>query len=659
MIRPGKTLTNCPNHSFKAQVKHLRVICLNVIFSQNIDRENWLEKTSQIAKQDGPKNNDINKSPASSGRRTTDSYRSSISGGRPTVNKSQQNSSVCGENSISLSFSSGESFRFRHGDQSLSNSKPSNRDDTSPLGGPSTSDDINIVISPSKVDKVPYNDRTSVRDQIHQLNLKQNTSNFRQSPSQSSLRSTSNTSTSGSFSIQEDFSNRVSRKEIENSVENSSSNQENIGAAKLGSSSNQKLSTRREQAEGYEGRYASVDYLTNTTEQRNFQLREFNQLFSEEESLKLSTSKSIDIGTLVELFSKDKQYYGVIKWIGRYPKSQLFVKESHKAKEELEKETMIAGIELEDEIEGGLNGWYHGSQLFDCADGRGVFLPFTHFQPDRRFEASISQFPTSNGATNDTNHDNASSSLTSFPSAPPCFDNLNEEEQLDFGGIECPTVPGFEQPIQDYCSLLGRNRGIQGHQNSCYLDATLFAMFSFTSIFDCMLYRPPNIDDIPEYGAVQTVLREEIVNPLRKHQFVRADKVMKLRKLLDNLTSVKGLMSEEKDPEELLNSLLSQTLKASPFLEISSGQSAYLYQLFVERDMSRTTHPTVQELFEKSFLTSEIKLKQVPPVLILQMPRYGRQFKVFERILPSQLLDVTDVIEDCKLIFPTIYNSQY
>ena len=98
-----------------------------------------------------------------------------------------------------------------------------------------------------------------------------------------------------------------------------------------------------------------------------------------------------------------------------------------------------------------------------------------------------------------------------------------------------------------------------------------------------MLYRPANKDDIAEYGDVQKVLREEIVNPLRKHQFVRADKVMKLRQFLDNLTSVKGLMSEEKDPEELLNSLLSQTLKASPFLELSpSNQSAHLYQLFVE-----------------------------------------------------------------------------
>ena len=58
--------------------------------------------------------------------------------------------------------------------------------------------------------------------------------------------------------------------------------------------------------------------------------------------------------------------------------------------------------------------------------------------------------------------------------------------------------------------------------------------------------------------------------------------------------------------------------------------------------------PTVQELVEQSFLTSNIKLKKVPPVLILQMPRFGKQFKVYDRIMPSQLIDVTDLIEDCK-----------
>lgn len=31
------------------------------------------------------------------------------------------------------------------------------------------------------------------------------------------------------------------------------------------------------------------------------------------------------------------------------------------------------------------------------------------------------------------------------------------------------------------------------------------------------------------------------------------------------------------------------------------------------------------------------------------MPRFGKSFKMYPRILPSQVLDVTDVIEDCEL----------
>ena len=114
--------------------------------------------------------------------------------------------------------------------------------------------------------------------------------------------------------------------------------------------------------------------------------------------------------------------------------------------------------------------------------------------------------------------------------------------------------------------------------------------------------------------------------------------------------STDHLIFKISDPEELLNSLLSQTLRATPFLELSSGQTAHLYQLFVERDESKCL-PTVQELFEQSFLTSGVKLKRVPSVLILQMPRFGRQFKVYDRILPSQILDVTDVIEDGTCFF--------
>lgn len=124
---------------------------------------------------------------------------------------------------------------------------------------------------------------------------------------------------------------------------------------------------------------------------------------------------------------------------------------------------------------------------------------------------------------------------------------------------------------------------------------------------------------------------------------------MTLRKLLDQLSSVSGLTSEEKDPEEFLNSLLAQILKAEPFLKLNSGQESYYYQLFVEKDDDLKL-PTVQQLFEQSFLTSDIKLKEVPSCLIIQMPRFGKSYKMYPRILPSQLLDVTDIIENCKLI---------
>lgn len=65
-------------------------------------------------------------------------------------------------------------------------------------------------------------------------------------------------------------------------------------------------------------------------------------------------------------------------------------------------------------------------------------------------------------------------------------------------------------------------------------------------MFDSLLFRPQTDNDVPQYQEVQRVLREEIVNPLRQNLYVRADRVMKLRTLLENLSSVTGLTSEEK-----------------------------------------------------------------------------------------------------------------
>ncbi|ALC39181.1 CYLD, partial [Drosophila busckii] len=344
----------------------------------------------------------------------------------------------------------------------------------------------------------------------------------------------------------------------------------------------------------------------------------------------------LTVGSLVEVSNSEyADLYGVIRWIGIPPGSS----------------NVMVGIEVEDDPNirnlSASDGTYNGVRLFQCREGGAIFVPSNKCTNDRRFVEAEGSHSTSR--------------LSADLEAPK------------FGHVDCPTVLGAVPPIrvrntEELEDLCGKFKGIQGHHNSCYLDATLFSMFTFTSVFDSILYRKPDaqvtlsilffihnlqiiifLQDIAQYSAVQNVLRDEIVNPLRKNVFTRADRVMKLRKFLDQLSSVSGLTSEEKDPEEFLNSLLSQIMRVEPFLKLSSGQDSYFYQLFVEKD-ERLTFPTVQQLFEQSFHSSDIKLKEVPSCLIIQMPRFGKNYKMYPRILPSQVLDVTDIIEDCTLL---------
>nr|XP_023013021.1 ubiquitin carboxyl-terminal hydrolase CYLD isoform X2 [Leptinotarsa decemlineata] len=318
------------------------------------------------------------------------------------------------------------------------------------------------------------------------------------------------------------------------------------------------------------------------------------------------TTNDLVIGSLVEVLNdiSETPMYGVIRWMGIEGGTNF----------------VLVGVELEEEHNNLpltlTDGTHNGVRLFRCLENRAVFVPLEQCHKDSRFQDGV---PT------------------------PSVEASAHEH------VDCPVIPGAVAPLcmpteEDVRAVCGKYRGIQGHHNSCYLDVTLFSMFTYTSVFDSLLFRPKDSNDIDDYDEVQRVLKEEIVNPLRKNLYVSADHVMKLRRLLDRLSSVSGLTSEEKDPEEFLNSLLAQILKAEPFLKLNSGQEAFHYQLFVEKD-AELTLPSVQQLFEQSFLTSNIKLKEVPSCLIIQMPRFGKNYKMYPRILPSQLLDVTDIID--------------
>lgn len=351
-----------------------------------------------------------------------------------------------------------------------------------------------------------------------------------------------------------------------------------------------------------------VQSIKSTTHENDSNLTKsittYGNTLEKNENKKFGRTENLDliVGSNVKVLLDSDVHYGIIRWIGTPPG--------------ITSGKLIAAVELDDSHPSGTDGTFKDVRYFHCRPYKAIF---TDLEQCSRYDA-----------------------MTKVDDSTTLINTDN------FGNIESSVIVGMVRPISvkgNLESICGKYRGIQGHHNSCYLDATLFSMFTFTSVFDNLLFRPPNEKDCPQYEEVQRVLREEIVNPLRKNMFVRADRVMKLRTLLEKLSSVSGLTSEEKDPEEFLTSLVAQILNAEPFLKLSSGQDAYHYQLFVEKD-DHLNLPTVQQLLEQSFLTSNIRLKEVPSCLIIQMPRFGKSFKMYQKIQPTLLLDVTDIIED-------------
>ena len=78
-----------------------------------------------------------------------------------------------------------------------------------------------------------------------------------------------------------------------------------------------------------------------------------------------------------------------------------------------------------------------------------------------------------------------------------------------------PEVPEHVEVPDCYT---GRMKGIQGHYNSCYLDATLFCMFAFNDSLDFILQNQ-NLDELQ--NLISTHLKQGIVNPLRKYVIIK------------------------------------------------------------------------------------------------------------------------------------------
>ncbi|MGH0135106.1 UNVERIFIED_CONTAM: hypothetical protein FKN15_056623 [Acipenser sinensis] len=74
-------------------------------------------------------------------------------------------------------------------------------------------------------------------------------------------------------------------------------------------------------------------------------------------------------------------------------------------------------------------------------------------------------------------------------------------------------------------------------------------------------------------------------------------------------------------------------------------QDCYCYQIFMDKN-EKVGVPTSQQLLEWSFINSDLKFAEAPSCLIIQMPRFGKDFKMFNKIFPSLDVDITDLLED-------------
>ncbi|XP_026179336.1 ubiquitin carboxyl-terminal hydrolase CYLD [Mastacembelus armatus] len=308
------------------------------------------------------------------------------------------------------------------------------------------------------------------------------------------------------------------------------------------------------------------------------------------------------VDSVVEVTLPAGNLYGIIRWIGTLP----------------DQGPVMAGLELEED-KGVNDGTFRGKRYFYCPPKRGLFVRLRSCHPDSRFQSISANHSEKLSKQEDTESDTEQSAGMLEAVPPLSTDQVNQ-------------------------ILIGRMKGIQGHCNSCYMDAALFGLFSCSSVLDSMLFKSTAPQDAP----IQKTLLRDIVNPLRSKGFVEGRHVMKLRQQLQKHGYSGSFTTDEKDPEEFLIVIMHHILALDPLLKLSAGgkvQESYCYQIFLDQNHSLVL-PTVQQLLEHSFHSAGLKLAEVPSCLILQMPRFGKKFKMFDKIIPSLELDITDLLSE-------------
>ncbi|ODM93703.1 Ubiquitin carboxyl-terminal hydrolase CYLD [Orchesella cincta] len=193
-------------------------------------------------------------------------------------------------------------------------------------------------------------------------------------------------------------------------------------------------------------------------------------------------------------------------------------------------------------------------------------------------------------------------------------------------------------------------RGIQGFNNSCYVDSVLFSLFAFTNVFDKSLEKPKISEDnvfADSNILISKILKYSIISPLRETGFVPSTAIQKLREamLIYNPTFNGGLM----DAEDFILTLFEKICDIPKFYVFNNEAEDFVFQIHVLYQQEKKTTADLQKLLQRSFQEIDVKLCKLPfPAFIVKLPVCHGD-PLFEKVLPNLVITL-DRILDAKLL---------
>uniref|UniRef100_A0A9J7Y1T2 ubiquitinyl hydrolase 1 n=1 Tax=Cyprinus carpio carpio TaxID=630221 RepID=A0A9J7Y1T2_CYPCA len=309
-------------------------------------------------------------------------------------------------------------------------------------------------------------------------------------------------------------------------------------------------------------------------------------LLPTQSSLSITTTEPLKAGDRVTFFGDKNAHHGMVMDIKDHPDGKMVLISTVNETEKMDTSqgAGMGGVTDSDEITVGSLVQFLGKTLL-----YGI-VRWIGYLPDFPGMTAGLELEDSSAGVNDGTY----KGKRYFNCPPYCglFVKLSSCRPDDrFSGVKKKLFNGNSEDVSN--RLIGKMKGIQGHCNSCYMDSALFSVFSCSSVLDSLLFKTT------EYETIQSILLKNIVNPLRNSQSGSIQKV----------------------------------------------QSCYYYQIFMDYN-HHLVLPTVQQLLEHSFYSNSLKLAEVPSCLILTMPRSGKSFKMFPKIIPSTELDITGLLAD-------------